>query len=195
MAETNLHSKLVDIQQRLKVPKDNKNDFGGFVYRNLEDIEDKVKPLLREHRLSLTFEDEMVGIEGRVYVKAWAVLSDGENEIRKPAFAREAETPKAKTDDAQLTGSCSSYARKYAASGLFLIDNTKDADSQENTSKMRSTPATAEQKVKIGTYLALEGISEKEEIVATIKKEYNVNAESMTLEQADTIIKHLEKKK
>jgi hypothetical protein len=117
------------------VPKDITNDFGGFVYRNLEDIEDKVKPFLFEHNLTLTFEDEIIGIEGRVYVKAWAILSDGVDEIRKCAYAREAISPKAKMDDAQLTGSCSSYARKYAAGGLFLIDNTKDADSRDNSIK------------------------------------------------------------
>lgn len=130
-----LHDRLVNIQHRLKVPKDITNDFGGFVYRNLEDIEDKVKPFLFEHNLTLTFEDEIIGIEERVYVKAWAILSDGVDEIRRCAYAREAVSPKAKMDDAQLTGSCSSYARKYAAGGLFLIDNTKDADSRDNSAK------------------------------------------------------------
>lgn len=132
-----LHQKLIDIQQRLKVPKDTYNDFAQFNYRNLEDIEDKVKPFLKEHLLTLTFEDDIVEVGGRVYVKATAVLSDGTDEIKRHAFAREAVTPKAKTDDAQLTGACSSYARKYAASGLFLIDNTKDADSQDNSDKNR----------------------------------------------------------
>jgi len=135
-----LYKALADIQQRLKVPKDQDNKFADFKYRNLEDIEDKVKPLLKEHNLVLTFEDEMVEVGGRVYCKATAVLTDGESEIRKSAFAREAVTPKAKTDDAQLTGAVSSYARKYAASGLFLIDNTKDADSQDNSVPAKSTP-------------------------------------------------------
>ncbi len=135
-----LHKKLIDMQQRLKVPKGRDNGFGGFAYRNIEDIEDKAKPLLAEHELTLTFEDEVVEVGGRVYVKASAVLSDGTAEIRKSAYAREATTPKAKTDDAQLTGSCSSYARKYAASGMFLIDNTKDADSMDNSSKPTKTP-------------------------------------------------------
>lgn len=120
-----LHEKLIEIQQNLKVPKTRENDFGGFSYRNVEDIEIAVKPFLGKHKLTLTFEDEIIGVEGRVYVKAWAVLSDGENEIRKPANAREATEPKKKTDDAQLTGGCSSYARKYAAQGLFLIDDGK----------------------------------------------------------------------
>lgn len=133
MADKSLHEKLIDIQQRLKVPKDQENSFGGFQYRNLEDIEDRLKPFLKEHKLSLIFRDEIVAVGERVYVKATANLSDGENAIKNSAFAREAVTPKAKTDDAQLTGACSSYARKYAASGLFLIDNTKDADSMDNS--------------------------------------------------------------
>ena len=120
---------LIDIQQRLKVPKDQNNTFADFKYRNLEDIEDKVKPLLKEHKVYLTFNDDIVEVGGRVYVKATVTLSDGVNSIENSAFAQEAPSPKAKTDHAQLTGACSSYARKYAVSGLFLIDNTKDADS------------------------------------------------------------------
>lgn len=129
MKENTLHDKLVDIQQRLKVPKDIDNDFGGFKYRNLEDIEDKIKPLLKEHDLHMIFEDLPVEVGGRVYIKSTVYLSDGKNTISTSAYARESVAPKSKMDDSQLTGSCSSYARKYAAGGLFLIDNTKDADS------------------------------------------------------------------
>jgi hypothetical protein len=130
MSELTLHEKLSDIQQRLKVPKDQDNDFANFKYRNLEDIEDKVKPLLKEHGLTMIFEDDVMAVGERVYIRATVYLNDNEgNVIQTSAFAREAVTPKAKTDDAQLTGACSSYARKYAVSGLFLIDNTKDADS------------------------------------------------------------------
>lgn len=124
-----LHKKLIDIQQNLKVPKEQSNEFGGFNFRSIEDIEDKVKPFLAKHDLTLTFEDDIIPVGDRVYVKSTAILCDGELEIKKSAFAREATTPRAKTDDAQLTGACSSYARKYAASALFLLDNTKDADS------------------------------------------------------------------
>lgn len=138
--ENSLHNKLIDIQQRLKVPKEQSNDFGGFKYRNIEDIEDKLKPLLKEHGLIFKFNDEMVAVGDRIYVKATAILSDGEKTIEATAYAREAQTPKAKTDDSQLTGSCSSYARKYAASGLFLIDNTKDADSNEHNAQSKNAP-------------------------------------------------------
>lgn len=148
MADLTFHEKVVDIQQRLKVPKDLDNEFGNFKYRNLEDIEDKLKPLLKEHSLILTFVDDIVEVGGRVYVKATANISDSEkNYIDASAFAREAATPKAKMDDAQLTGSCSSYARKYAISGLLLIDNTKDADSMDNSekkTKVAPTPAPSQ---------------------------------------------------
>jgi len=134
MAEVlTIHEKLLDIQQRLKVPKDINNDFGGFKYRNIEEIENKVKPYLAEHRLTLTFDDGIIEAGGRVYVQATAILSDGKDSIRVNAFAREAQNPKAKMDDSQLTGSCSSYARKYAAGGMFLIDDTKDADGMDNS--------------------------------------------------------------
>lgn len=127
-----LHEKLVDIQQRLHVGKDQRNDFGGFNYRNIEDIEVAVKPFLKEHKLTLRFDDTIVEIGGRVYVQAAALLSDGTNVISVDGWARETEAKKG-MDDAQVTGSTSSYARKYAASGMFLLDNVKDADSMDNT--------------------------------------------------------------
>lgn len=123
----NLHNKIVDVQQRLKVPKTEKNDFANFDYRTLSAIEDKVKPLLKEHNLIMWFEDEVVEVGGRVYLKATVKVTDGtEDIVQASAYAREATAPKAKMDDAQLTGSCSTYARKYAVSGLFLIDDSKD---------------------------------------------------------------------
>lgn len=127
-----LHEKLIDIQQRLVVKKLRENDFGGFNYRNVEDTEAAVKPFLKEHSLILLFDDEIIELGGRVYVKSTATLSDGKDTIAVSAHAREAEKPKAKTDDAQLTGGCSSYARKYAANGLFLIDDgSEDPDNNK----------------------------------------------------------------
>lgn len=134
MAELTLHQKLIDIQQRLKVPKDKRNEYSTskFMYRNLEAIEEAVKPMLKEHGLVLTFSDEVLAVGDRVFVKATASLGDSEKKIEAVAFAQHA-TDKKGMDDAQLTGSCSSYARKYAAGGLFLIDETKDADSMDNS--------------------------------------------------------------
>lgn len=170
MSETKtLHDKLIDIQQNLKVPKLRENEFGNFDYRSLEDIEDKVKPFLKKHNLTLTFEDEMVGIEGRVYVKAWAILSDGKDEIRKPAYAREAEKPKAKTDDAQLTGGCSSYARKYAAQGLFLIDDGKN-DPDNPNSKSTNGESLTTAKAKLFKAFKDKGITDSVEMMGEIQK-------------------------
>lgn len=141
MTELTLHEKLIDIQQRLKVPKDKKNEYATsqFMYRNLEAIEEAIKPLLKEHKLVFTFSDEIVAIGDRIYVRASAQLSDGKDSIQVSAFAQHA-LNKRGMDDAQLTGSCSSYARKYAAGGLFLIDETKDVDSMDNS------PRTEEKK-------------------------------------------------
>lgn len=201
--EITLHEKLVDIQQRLKVPKENKNNFGGFEYRNLEDIEDRVKPLLKEHCLTLTFSDELVEVGGRVYIKATAFLCDRENEIFTTAYAREAVTPKAKTDDAQLTGACSSYARKYAAGGLFLIDNTKDADSDDNsklsTEKSTSYPQRSPQNTDVSPHAP----SDKQ--ITTIRgylvqlgteKEYrdSIVAQVSTFQQASHLLSELKQK-
>lgn len=167
-----LHEKLIDIQQNLKVPKTRENDFGGFSYRSVEDIEVALKPSLKKHSLTLTFEDEMIGIEGRVYVKAWAILSDGQDQIRVSAYAREAEKPKAKTDDAQLTGGCSSYARKYAAQGLFLIDDGKsDPDNPAHeTAQAMGVGELNIARQKLFTKFKEKGISDSDVMMEKINK-------------------------
>jgi len=123
--------KLNEIQQALKVPKNHKNSFGGYNYRNAEDILEAVKPLLGDSVLTLT--DEVVNIGDRYYVKATAEFCTKEHDpFHVTAYAREEETKKG-MDGAQITGAASSYARKYALNGLFLIDDTKDADSEDNS--------------------------------------------------------------
>tara|TARA_R110002012_G_scaffold220008_1_gene391495 strand:- start:307 stop:768 length:462 start_codon:yes stop_codon:yes gene_type:complete len=131
--KTNILSK---IQTELKAPKGQTNKFGGYKYRSAEDILEAIKPLLKKYECDLTISDDMVEVGGRVYVKATAKLCSYEpfGEIETSAFAREAETKKG-MDDAQITGSASSYARKYALNGLFAIDDTKDADATNNHGK------------------------------------------------------------
>ena len=124
--QTNKHP-LVLIQSELKAPKGQTNKFGGYSYRSAEDILEAVKPLLNKYKCDLTLSDDIVAVGGRVYVKATAMLCDTDVIAEVSAFAREAETKKG-MDDAQITGSASSYARKYALNGLFCIDDTKDAD-------------------------------------------------------------------
>lgn len=121
---------LNNIQKKLKVPKGQVNSFGGFKYRSCEDILEAVKPLLGDGVLII--EDEIVQVGDRYYIKATAQLFDGMTVSKATAFAREPES-KTKMDDAQVTGSSSSYARKYALNGLFLIDDVKDADTMDNT--------------------------------------------------------------
>lgn len=116
---------LQEIQQALKVPKSQYNSFGKYNYRNCEDILEAVKPLLGESRLILT--DEVVNIGSHNYVKATACFYSGEEATEVSAYAREAVEQKGQ-NDAQITGSTSSYARKYALNGLFLIDDAKDDD-------------------------------------------------------------------
>lgn len=122
--------KLVAIQCDLKAPKGQKNTFAGYKYRSCEDILEAVKPHLARHGLVLNISDEIVEVVGRVYVKATATITDGTNSQSVTAYAREAETKKG-LDPAQVTGTSSSYARKYALNGLFCIDDTKDPDTDE----------------------------------------------------------------
>ena len=123
--------KLVKIQAELKAPKNQMNAFGKYKYRSAEDIIEAVKPILFKNNCALLISDEIVQVSDRVYVKATAMLIDENNEelpIKVYGWAREEEVKKG-MDAAQITGSASSYARKYALNGLFAIDDTKDADS------------------------------------------------------------------
>ena len=122
--------KLIKIQKELKAPKNQYNNFGKYKYRSCEDILEALKPLLAEEKLLLTIEDKIVSVGNRVYVKAIATITDGEKQVSVSAYAREAEDKKG-MDTSQITGATSSYARKYALNGLFLIDDTKDADTDE----------------------------------------------------------------
>lgn len=134
-----MNDKLVKIQSELKAPKAQRNNFGNYNYRSCEDILEAVKPLLKEYGLWLTLSDSVVNVGTHNYIQTNATLSDGESVITVTALAREAETKKG-MDDAQITGAASSYARKYALNGLFAIDDTKDADTQDN----RQAPAKAQ---------------------------------------------------
>ena len=124
-----VHDKLKEIQKKLKAPKNQKNTFGGYKYRSCEDVLEAVKPLLYEQNCTLTINDEMVAVLDSAYIQATATLTDCESGegVTATAYAREQETAKGMSDP-QITGSCSSYARKYALNGLFCIDDTKDAD-------------------------------------------------------------------
>lgn len=121
---------LIEIQKELKVPKNQVNKFGNYRFRSAEDIIEAAKPICHKYDCSLTISDEVVLIGDRIYVKATATLTKkgGESSFSTTGYAREEEIKKG-MDSAQITGSASSYARKYALNGLFAIDDTKDADS------------------------------------------------------------------
>lgn len=129
-----IHLRLAKIQSTLKAPKSQRNTFGNYNYRSAEDILEAVKPLLIENGCVLTITDEIVMIGERFYVKATATISDGTDSISTSAWAREDESKKG-MDGAQVTGSASSYARKYSLNGLFCIDDTKDPDATNTHGK------------------------------------------------------------
>ena len=134
-------SKLLEIQHRLKAPKGQYNSFGKYKYRSCEDILEAVKPILFELGCTLTLSDEIVEMGGRFYVRATAHLKGEDTEECVSAYAREDEDLKGMSG-AQTTGTASSYARKYALNGLFCIDDTKDADTDEYANQ-NAKPAPA----------------------------------------------------
>lgn len=137
---------LQEIQAKLKAPKNQRNNFGGFNYRSCEDILEALKPVLAEYGAAILLSDEIVQAGARWYVKATATLKSKEGDVTVTAYAREAETRKC-MDESQITGSASSYARKYALNGLFGIDDTKDADTMDNRDTAQKRPTHAEQTV------------------------------------------------
>lgn len=130
----NVYEKLQAVQASLKAPKNQYNKFGDYHYRNCEDIQEAAKPLLKEVKAALVVGDELVLIGDRYYIKATAAFIDCESaeRVENTAYARESQEKKG-MDASQVTGSTSSYARKYALNGLFCIDDVKDTDNQDNT--------------------------------------------------------------
>lgn len=160
-----MKDKLLKIQNELKAPKNQKNTFGGYNYRSCEDIFEAVKPLLIEENLLLRVSDELVQIGDRYYVKATAILTDGNETIENTAYAREEENKKG-MDGSQITGASSSYARKYALNGLFLIDDVKDSDVTNTGEEKEITIEEAKKyKITFGQYkgMTLEEIKEEDE--------------------------------
>lgn len=139
----NLTTKLMHIQTELKAPKNLYNSFGKYKYRNAESILEALKPLEAKYKVAVVIEDQIETVSGRFYIKTFVRLMDCESDdhIITCAYAREAETKKG-MDEAQVTGATSSYSRKYALNALFLLDDTKDVDTEEYQSqKKESKPA------------------------------------------------------
>lgn len=134
-----LEKRLLLAQQALKAPKGQYNSFGKYSYRSAEDILEALKPVLASFGLTLYLTDDLELVGDWHYIKATATVTDGTNSLSVKAFAREPMNKKG-MDDSQITGTASSYARKYALNGLFLIDDNKDDDANEHQNQMRNTP-------------------------------------------------------
>lgn len=202
-----LTEKLSHIQQKMKAPKNLYNKFGNYPYRNAESILEAFKPFESEYNVALIVSDDMTVIGERVYVKATARLMDCESAeaIIATAFAREVSDKKG-MDDAQITGAASSYARKYALNGLFLLDDTKDADTNENHEEKSgramdgSKSKNNDQEAAIGN--AIKSLRDQltGECIRTgrgklfLKKQYEVeNLEDLSIEQLSDAILMLKK--
>lgn len=159
-----IYEKLMCVQQNLKAPKNQFNFFGKYHYRSCEDIQEALKPIMAEVKAILLLNDEIVMIGSRYYIKASAIFQDAESneKIVNVAYARETED-KPKMDAAQITGSCSSYARKYALNGLFCIDDAKDPDAVQ--------PQQENQRNNTGSSRQPQAVSVGAAHIATIRKE------------------------
>jgi len=169
-----LIEKLLKAQAELKAPKGNFNSFGKYKYRSAEDILESVKPINAKHGLLLTLSDEPILVGDWHYIKATANVTDGTDNHTVTAYARESLTKKG-MDDSQITGTASSYARKYALNGLYLIDDTKDADTdeyQKQTQKNEFKPITQKQvgllQLKVKEIAKLRNVDESE-VYKTLK--------------------------
>lgn len=169
--------KIVAIQSELKAPKGQYNSFGKYNYRSCEDILEGVKPILTKHGLVLTIQDSIDLIGDRFYVKATATITDGKEQLSTSAYARESLDKKG-MDASQVTGATSSYARKYALNGLLAIDDTKDADTMDNSKKpVQQTQETVYNWNSLKTRAVQGGISE-EELVHYVTETFKVSKPS-----------------
>ncbi len=179
-----VYEKLSKVQSELKAPKGQYNSFGKYKYRSCEDILEAVKPLNAKHGVVLTVGDEVVEISNRFYVKATAVFVDVESgeKIINTALAREDDSKKG-MDGSQITGTASSYARKYCLNGLYCIDDTKDADTDEYRHQQERKPQ--ESKPQERQYVK---VVNGRTAVINSNGEY-VDIENLTVEQLEKILK------
>ena len=203
-----IYEKLSHIQNEINVPKDLYNKFGNYYYRNAETIFDTAKPVCMKYRTTLVVSDEVVNVDGRFYIKGIATLCDwdSDKEVTNIAYAREEEAKKG-MDASQVTGSCSSYARKYALNGLFNLDDNKDADAleqkeeaearaKENWKKGTSKPQEKAEVMATENQIKIIQELGNEERIEGMKKYYKVNELSeLTINQASEAIGILKGKK
>ena len=198
--KNNVYFKLMKVQSKLKCEKSQYNKFGGYAYRSTSDILEAVKPLLSEVEAVIIVNDELKLIGDRYYVEATAMFLDCEtgDSVVARASAREDETKKG-MDLAQVTGSVSSYARKYALNGLFAIDDNKDSDATNTHGKdikPNMTPVSGLSEAQIKRLFAIGNKAgfKKDVVEATVKKMFGCEPKDMTKDQYNTVCERLEKK-
>lgn len=198
----NIYEKLAAVQQELKAPKDKKNTFGGYNYRSAEGILEAVKPVLAKNEALIAISDEITETGGRIYVKATATFLDKKDgaALQVTAYAREADQKKG-MDESQITGTASSYARKYALNGLLLIDDTKDADTDEYAKQTGAEKRTKQEAAPAEDPEAKISAAKKTEIEALAKKADTDLAKiltkplaDLTNKQADALITSLKRR-
>lgn len=188
----NIYEKLSGIQSELKVPKGQHNSFGNYDYRSCEDILEKAKPICKAYKTVLIIEDDIQQVGESVFVAGIATLRDLESDdsIKVKAFARHADDKKG-MDDSQMTGTASSYARKYALNGLFNLDDTKDADSDEFQKAKQAKQGSFNNGTRLNfddvqtTIDSIDDAKSLDDYGAELKKKYP----NMTAKQADAISK------
>ena len=193
----NVYLKLVEVQNKLKAPKSQFNKFGNYAYRNCEDILEALKPILAEVKAVVNISDEVVLVGERYYIKATVKFIDAETGeiVEASAMAREEESKKG-MDSSQLTGSTSSYARKYALNGLFAIDDTKDSDTTnthgKEDSKNNVITLTDKQLNRMYAIAKLGGY-DKVKVDRLINQKYSKKANEMTKAEYDNVVEGLQK--
>ena len=191
----NVYEKLIAIQSELKAPKSQYNNFGKYAYRNCEDILEALKPLLKEHKSTIYIADEIVTVLDRFYIKATVTFIDAEtgDKIINTAYAREEESKKG-MDGSQVTGASSSYARKYALNGMFAIDDTKDSDFTNTTTKTDNSGLSEAQIKRLLAIASKVNISADDVKKVVAKNFWVQDLRKMSKQQYDEICSRLEKK-
>lgn len=172
--------KLVKIQNELKAPKSQYNSFGKYSYRNAEDIFEAAKPICYKHGLFLSISDEVIEVGGNLFVEATATITDGDKSFNVKAQAG-LDLNRKGMDKAQASGASSSYARKYALGGLFLLDDTKDADATNTHGKgpQKAPIAKPELKMTSEAYLkALQAVKTGSVTIAQIEAKYTLDSKT-----------------
>lgn len=192
-----IYKKLLDVQTELKAPKGQFNKFGNYSYRSCEDILESLKPLLKQVKATVVLTDEIKLVGDRYYIEATCKFIDIEtgDVLENTSLAREDENKKG-MDLAQVTGSCSSYARKYALNGMFCIDDVKDADAtnngKEDNNKSHSQVDASARKLSDKQLARLFALGYKagfnnDKVKEQIFKKFNVEPKNLNKQQYDTV--------